>query len=165
MRVGANHQIARHHHTLLGQQRMLNTCAALFPVVGHMLLVRKVAHLLGLLSALDILVGRVMVGHQAHAVAVKDLGGTQLAKNVDGDGRRDVVCQHQVKITLNKLAGTHLIKPSMGRQDLLSYGHRTSHGYSFIFLRGFGHILRAQTVLGCASLACGTAPEDMPEPL
>ena len=87
----------------------------------------EVAHLLGLLGALDVLVGRVMVGHEAHAVAVEYLGRTELAEHVDGDGRRDVVGQHDIDIALDELAGTDLIESGMGRKDLLGHGHRSWH--------------------------------------
>ena len=128
VRVGADDEVTRHDGAGLGQQRMLDARAALLPIMGHVLLVGKIAHLLGLLGALDVLVGRIVVGHEAHAVAVEDLGGAQLMEHVDGDRRGDVVCQHDVQIALDELAGTDLFEACMGCGNLLGHGHGSWHG-------------------------------------
>ena len=162
MRVGANHQVARHHDALLGQQRVLDTGATLLPVVRDALLVGKVAHLLGLLGALDVLVGRVVIGNEAHAVAIEHLGRAELAEDVDGNGRRDVVREHEVQIALYELARAHLVEPRMGGQDLLRHGHWSWHVVLLISSNvveeasDISFVLR-QSSLRCAR--CGTARE------
>ena len=136
VRVGTDHEVAEDDGARLGEQRVLDAGAALLPVVGDMLLVGEVAHLLGLLGALDVLVGRVVVGHEAHAVGVEDLLGPQLAKDVDGDGRGDVVGEHEVEVALHELPRPHLVQPRMRRQDLLRHGHGSSHFERLSSLRG-----------------------------
>ena len=123
---------------------MLDTRAALLPVVGDALFVCKVAHLLGLLGALDVLVGRVVIGHETHALRVEDTLGPQLAEDVDGDGRRDVVGKHEVEVALDELSGTDLVKPGVRRQDLLGHGHGSGHSRN-LSCQG-GHLPRRPTV-------------------
>ena len=132
--VRADDEVAGHHGTDLGQQRVLDAGAALFPVVGDLLLMGKIAHLLGLLGALDVLVGRVVVGHQANAIAIEYALGAQLAEHIDGDGRGDIVREDYVEVALDQLSGSHLVQAGMCRQDLLGYGHGSGHGNSFLRL-------------------------------
>lgn len=134
MGVRADDEVAGHHGTGLGQQRVLDAGAALFPVVGDLLLMGKIAHLLGLLGALDVLVGRVVVGHQADAIAIEYALGAQLAEHIDGDGRGDIVRKDYVEVALDQLSGSYLVQAGMCRQDLLGYGHGSGHGNSFLRL-------------------------------
>ena len=67
-------------------------------------LVREVARDLGLLGALDVLVGAVVVWDQADLLAVED-ARANLAHGLDGDGRRYVVREHEVEVALDELAG------------------------------------------------------------
>ena len=129
MRIRTDHEVAGHHGAGLGQKGMLDARAALLPVMGDLLLMGEVTHLFGLLGALDVLVGRVVVRHQAHAVAVEHLGGAQLVEHVDRDGRGDIVREHEVQIALYELAGANLVQPGMSCEDLLCYGHRSWHGF------------------------------------
>jgi hypothetical protein len=62
--VGANDEVARADDAALGEKGMLDAHAALLEVVGDAHLVREVARDLGLLGALDVLVGAVVVGHE-----------------------------------------------------------------------------------------------------
>ena len=105
------------------------TASVMFEVVGDLVLVGKVARHLGLLGALDVLVGAVVVGDQADAVAVKD-ARANLAHGLDGDGRRDVVGQHEVQVALHELPGNDLLEPRVVRQDLLCHSHGTCHAVS-----------------------------------
>lgn len=132
MGVRADNEVTRHHGTGLGQQRVLDAGAALLPVVGDLLLMGKIAHLLGLLGALDVLVGRVVVGHQADAIAIEYALGAQLAEHIDGDGCGDVVGEDYVEVALDQLSGSHLVQAGMCCQDLLGYGHGSGHGNSFL---------------------------------
>ena len=127
MGIGADDEVAGHAHAALGQKRVLNTRAALLPVVGDVLVVREITHLLGLLGALDVLVGRIVVRHQAHAIAVEDVPGAQLVEDVDGDRRGDVVGEHQVQVALDQLPRPHLVQAGVRRQDLLGHGHGSCH--------------------------------------
>ena len=67
--VGADDEVAGADDALLGQERVLDAHAADLVVVRDSLRADEVAHDLGLLGGLDVLVGRVVVGHQ------RDLGG------------------------------------------------------------------------------------------
>ena len=127
--VRADHEVTRHHNALLGEKGVLDAHAALFEVVGDLMLVGKVARHLGLLGALDVLVGAVVVRDQADAVAVKD-ARANLAHGLDGDGRRDVVGQHEVQVALHELPGNDLLEPRVVRQDLLCHSHGTCHAVS-----------------------------------
>ena len=129
MGVGADHEVAGHHYALLGQQRMLNTHTALLKIVDDLMLMGKIARDLGLLGTLDVLVGRVMVGHEANPLAVKH-SSTNLAHRLDGDGSRNVVGEHQVEVALNQLARHNLIESRVGGQNLLCHGHGTCHWVS-----------------------------------
>jgi hypothetical protein len=60
------------HHALLGQERVLHAHAADLVVVRDALLAHEVAHHLGLLGGLDVLVGRVVVGHEHDTLGVPD---------------------------------------------------------------------------------------------
>ena len=77
------------------------------------MLMGKITRDLGLLGTLDVLVGRVMVGHEANPLAVKN-SSTNLAHRLDGDGGRNVVGEHQVEVALNQLARHNLIESRVG---------------------------------------------------
>ena len=126
MGVRADHEVAGDDNALLGEERVLDAHASLLEVVRDVVLVGEVAGDLGLLGALDVLIGAVMVGHQADAVAVED-PGADLAHVLDGDGRRDVVGEHEVEVALDKLPGDDLVEARVGGQDLLGHGHGTCH--------------------------------------
>ena len=101
---------------------MLDAHTALLVVVGDLVLMGKVARNLGLLGALDVLVGRVVVGHEADLLAVEH-AGADFAHRLDGDGRGDVVGEDQVEVALDELAGHDLGQAGMGGEDLLGHSH------------------------------------------
>ena len=132
MGIRADDEVSGYHGAGLGQQRVLDAGATLLPVVGDSLLAGEIAHLLGLLGALDILVRRVVVGHQADAVAVEHALRSQLAEHVDGDGGGDVVRKDYVEVAFDQLARADLVHAGVRCQDLLGYGHRSGHDCSFL---------------------------------
>ena len=128
MAVGADDEVARADDALLGKQRMLDAHAAHLVVVGDTLLAREIAHDLGLLGALDVLVGDVMVGHERDLRGIEHLLNANLAEFFDGDGGGNVVGQHEVEIAFDQLTRLHFVEPRMGGEDLLRHGHGTSQG-------------------------------------
>ena len=138
VRIGADDEVAGAHDALLGQQRVLDAHAADLEVVRDALLAGEVARYLGLLGALDVLVRRVVVGHEADAVRVEHVLASQLAERLDGDGRGDVVRQHEVQVALDELARLHLVQMRVGRQDLLGHRHGSCHGVALLSVSGAG---------------------------
>ena len=67
-------------HALLGQERVLDAHAADLVVVRDALRAREVAHHLGLLGGLDVLVGRVVVGDERDLGRVPHLLDADLAR-------------------------------------------------------------------------------------
>ena len=128
MAVRADDEVARAHDALLRQERMFHAHAAHLVVVGDALLAREVAHDLGLLGALDVLVGDVMVGNEGDLLGIEHLLDADLAELFDGDGGGDVVGQHEVEIAFDQLTRLHFVEPRMGGEDLLRHGHGTWHG-------------------------------------
>ncbi len=129
VRVGADDDVAGADHALLGQQRVLDAHAADLVVVRDALLARELAHHLGLLGGLDVLVGRVVVGHE------RDLGrGPRrcptpiLRELLDGDRRGDVVGEHEVELAVDELPGLDLVEAGVRGEDLLGDGHGSGHG-------------------------------------
>jgi hypothetical protein len=107
---------------------MLNAHPADLGVVEQLLLPRELAHGAALFGRLDVLVGRKVIGHHHHSFWVKDLLYTQFFELADGDGCCDVIREHHIHRSLNKLTGAHLVLTNMGRQDLFSqcHSHRSS---------------------------------------
>ena len=126
MGVRADHEVAGDDDAALGEKGVLDAHAALLVVVRDPHLVGEVARDLGLLGALDVLVGSVVVGHEADLVAVED-AGADLAHGLDGDGRGDVVGEHEVEVALDELAGNDLLETGVGGEDLLGHGLGTCH--------------------------------------
>ncbi len=91
----------------------------------------ELAHHLGLLGALDVLVRRVVVGNQRDLLGIPDLVDADLAELLDRDRRRDVVGEHEVEIALDELAGNDLIQPGVSREYLLGDSHGSGHGSRF----------------------------------
>ena len=89
--VRPDDQVARDDDALLGQQRMLHAHAPDLPVVGDPLLGDELAHLLGLLGRLDVLVRRVMVGHERDARGIPHLIDAGPLEYIDGDRSGHIV--------------------------------------------------------------------------
>ena len=126
MRISPYGEIAWHHHAFLGQERVLDSRAPNLVVVFDPLLLRKLAHELCLLGALDVLVRRVMVRNENHARRIKDLVA-YLTTHVDGNGRRNVVGMYDVHLALDELTWSDLVEPRVRRKDLLGDGHGPRH--------------------------------------
>ena len=130
--VRADDEVARADDALLGEQRMLDAHAAHLVVVGDTLLAREIAHDLGLLGALDVLVGDVVIGDESDLRRIEHLLDADLAELFDGNGGGDVVGQHEVEIAFDQLTRLHFVEPRMGGEDLLRHGHGTWHVCSFV---------------------------------
>ena len=126
MAVGTDDTVARGYDALFGQQRMLDTHLTHIVEVEDVVFVSKLAALLGLGGALDILVGYKVVQHDVDAGAVKHRVKTGLLKLVDSYRGGDVVTQHDVELGVDELARGHGCFSAMRGQDLLCHGH--SHG-------------------------------------
>ena len=126
MRISPYGEIAWHHHALLGQQRVLDSRTPDLIVVFDTLLLRKLAHELCLLGALDVLVRRVMIRNENHACRIKDLVA-YLTAHVDGDGCRNVIGMYDIHPALDELAWNNLVEPRVRRKDLLGDGHGPRH--------------------------------------
>ena len=105
--VRSDDEVARADDALLGQQRVLNTHAAHLVVVGDALLAREIAHDLGLLGALDVLVRHVVIGHEGDLRGIEHALDADLAELLDGDGGGDVVGEHEVEIAFDQLTRLH----------------------------------------------------------
>ncbi len=136
--VGADDQVAGTDDALFGQQRVLDAHAADLPVVLDPLGAGEVAHPLGLPGALDVLVGGVVVGHEAHPRAVEHLGRAQVLEDPDGDGCGDVVGEGDVEVALHELPGAHLGQAGVGGQNLLRHGHGAGHAVSSLAVASGG---------------------------
>ena len=101
---------------------MLDAHAAHLVVVGDTLLAREIAHDLGLLGALDVLVGDVVIGDESDLRRIEHLLDADLAELFDGNGGGDVVGQHEVEIAFDQLTRLHFVEPRMGGEDLLRHG-------------------------------------------
>ena len=102
---------------------MFHAHLAQLEVVGDVLLAGEVPQALALLSGLDVLVGAEMVRHQRDLVPVKNLGCPHAPELLYGDGRCDVVAQHQVQRALDELPSLHVVQPRVGGQYLLRHCH------------------------------------------
>ena len=112
---------------------MLDAHAAHLVVVGDALLAREVAHDLGLLGALDVLVGDVMIGARARSSWDRTTFSTPILRNsLTAMGAGNVVGQHEVEIAFDQLTRLHFVEPRMGGEDLLRHGHGTWHVCSFV---------------------------------
>ena len=131
MAIGTDDQIACANDPLFGQERMLDTHAAYFVIVRDALFACEIAYGLRLLSALDVLVGSVVIGNERDLRGIEHAIDTDLLELLDSDRRSDVVCQHQIQIAFDKLPRNDLIKAGVGGKDLFSHGHRTCHMRSF----------------------------------
>ena len=118
MRIGAYHQVAGDHQPLLREQHVLDAHAPHLVVVRQLLLAREQAHRAALLCRLDVLVRRKVVGHHHHARRIEHALDAEPRELADGDGRRDIVAEHQVDVDLDKLPGAHLFPPCVGGNDL-----------------------------------------------
>ena len=133
MAIGTDDQIACANDPLFGQERMLDTHAAYFVIVRDALFACEIAYGLRLLSALDVLVGSVVIGNERDLRGIEHAIDTDLLELLDSDRRSDVVCQHQIQIAFDKLPRNDLIKAGVGGKDLFSHGHRTCHMRSFSY--------------------------------
>ena len=123
MAVGANDAVACRHQALLGQQRVLDAHFAHIKEIQNIVFVGKIAALLALLGAFDILVGHKVIQHNVDLGAVKHRGEPGLVELVDGHRGGDVVAQHYIQIGIDQLPGLHFRQARMGCQNFLRHCH------------------------------------------
>ena len=128
--VGADDAVAGGHNALFREQCMLNAHLPHVEVVVDVVLPGKGAHLLALLSGLNVLVGGEVVHHQGDFAFVEDVVEARLFKFVDGHRGGDVVSQHHVQVGTDELAGNNGVQTGVGGQDFLGHGH-THENQSF----------------------------------
>ena len=102
---------------------MLNAHLAHIVEVEDVVLVGKLAALLGLGCALDVLVGHKVVQHDGNVLLVEHTVKTGLFKLVDGNRGGDVVAQHDVQLCIDELACLDLGKTGMCGKNFLRQGH------------------------------------------
>lgn len=83
--------------------------------------------LLGLLGALDVLVGDEVIQNDVHPGLVENIAKARLFKLVDGHRSGDVVAQDNIKVRLDQLSRLDVLLAAVGSQDFLCHSH--SHGY------------------------------------
>ena len=132
MAVGADDAIARRHDAFFGQEGVLNAHLAHIVKVEDVVLVGKLPALLGLGSALDVLIGDEVVQHDGDVLLIKHTVEARLLELVDGDGGGDVVAQHDIQLCVDELACLDLGKARVGGQNFLRQSH--SHSGTLLFI-------------------------------
>ena len=105
---------------------MLNTHLTHIVEVEDIILVGKLAALLGLGGALDVLIGDEVIQHDGDVRLVKHAVKARLLKLVDGDRGGDIVAQHDIELGIDELACLDLRQARMCGQNFLRQSH--SHG-------------------------------------
>ena len=123
MGIGADNSVARDHQPFLGQQSVLYADLAYFKIIGYIHFSRKFAYQLALLGRLDIFIGRKMVGYERDLVAVENLVAVKPCKFLYCHGACDVVAEHKVQLSLDKLAGLDRIESGMRGKNFLRHCH------------------------------------------
>ena len=132
MAVCANDAVARCHDAFFGQQRVLNAHLAHIIEVEDVVLVGKLAALLGLGRALDVLVGHEVVENDGDVLFVEHAVKACLLELVDGHRCGDVVAQHDVELGVDELARLDLGEARVCGQNFLRLGH--SHDGTLLFI-------------------------------
>ena len=121
---------------------MLNAHLAYIVEVEDIVLIGELPALLGLGSALDVLIGYKVVQHDSDMLFIKHAVKTGALKLVDGHRGGDIVAQHNVQLCVDQLACLDLWQSGVCGKDLLRQGH--SHGSFLLFYRLLIALTRAR---------------------
>ena len=124
--VGTDDAVTGGHDAFFGQEGVLNTHLTHIVEVEDIVLVGKLAALLGLGCALDVLIGDEVIQHDGNVLLVEHAVKACLLKLVDGDRGGDIVAQHDIELGIDELACLDLRQTRMCGQNLLRQSH--SHG-------------------------------------
>ena len=119
------------HDAFFGQEGVLNTHLTHIVEVEDIILVGKLAALLGLGCALDVLIGDEVIQHDGNVLLVEHAVKARLLKLVDGDRGGDIVAQHDIEPGIDELACLDLRQTRMCGQNFLrqSHSHNTLSFY------------------------------------
>ena len=124
MAIGADHEIAGRHQSLLGEKRVLNTTVvANLEIILYALVLCEIAHTGALRGRLHILVRGKVIRNECDLFAVEHLLAPELRKLPDCNRRGYVVAEHHVELRHHQFPGVHRINSSMRRQYLLTHCH------------------------------------------
>ena len=121
--VGADGAVPRRHDAFFGQEGVLHAHLAHIVEIEDIVLIGKLAALLGLLRALDVLVGDKVIQHDGDVLFVEHAVEPGLFKLVDGNGSGDIIAQHDVELGVDELACLDLGKTCVSGQNFLRQGH------------------------------------------
>ena len=121
--VGADDAVTRRHDAFFGQEGVLHAHLAHIVEIEDIVLIGKLAALLGLLRALDVLVGDKVIQHDGDVLFVEHAVEPGLFKLVDGNGSGDIIAQHDVELGVDELACLDLGKTCVSGQNFLRQGH------------------------------------------
>ena len=131
MTVRADHAVTGGDDAFFRQQGVLNAHLTDIVEVEDIVLIGKLPALLGLGSALDILVGYKVIQNDGDMLFIKHTVETGALKLVDGHRGGDIVAQHNVQLCVDELACLDLRQSGVCGKDLLRQGH--SHGSFLLF--------------------------------
>ena len=130
--VRADHAVTGSDDAFFRQQRVLNAHLTDIVEVEDIVLIGELSALLGLGSALDILIGYKVIQHDSDMLFIKHAVKTGAFKLVDGHRGGDIVAQHNVQLCVDQLACLDLRQSGVCGKDLLRQGH--SHGSFLLFI-------------------------------
>jgi len=117
VRVGSDYEPAGSREALLDHQLVAYAAPADLEIVRYLVLLRELAHLLGLGRGVYVLGRDVVVRDEDHPVLVQPVG-PELLVLPEGDGARDVVDHHVVHIGYDYLPGAG-VRAGFPGEDLL----------------------------------------------
>ena len=126
MAVGTDDAVTGGHDAFFGQEGVLNTHLTHIVEVEDIIFVGKLAALLGLGCALNVLIGDEVIQHDSNVLLVEHAVKACLLKLVDGDRGGDIVAQHDIELGIDELACLDLRQTRMCGQNFLRQSH--SHG-------------------------------------
>ena len=118
-------------YLLLAQHIVEAANVSLNMKLNPVILVGKLAALLGLGCALDVLIGDEVIQHDGNVLLVEHAVKACLLKLVDGDRGGDIVAQHDIELGIDELACLDLRQARMCGQNFLrqSHSHNTLSFY------------------------------------
>ena len=143
MAVRADHAVTGGDDAFFRQKRVLNAHLADIVEVEDIVFIGELPALLGLGSALDILIGHKVIQHDSDMLFIKHAVKTGAFKLVDGHRGGDIVAQHDVQLCVDELACLDLRQAGVCGKDLLRQGH--SHGGTLLLKKPFYLLLIALT--------------------